>query len=949
MRKSFNSIIYNWLLIGFVFLVSSQIHVGPGVSAVPATIGERIFVDMDAYHPRALHAFGKWHVSWLDTDPTVTSRLRQYNAAGLVGTEVSNSCILGTNADPAVAAGNDHILQVYTVNQPGTQNSYLVAVLYDSDGNQLDREYIVSHGHPYTSIHAPAIANEPGTNEFMIVYREWQGSFSHGVWGLLAHTGSGQIVVAGGPVEYSGSGEDELDIAYGSYHVGGGLYMGLYFAVWKSFWGIYGQAIWPGSASAWGETISFPTNGDPVAHPAIASGQSDGETPMIVTWGRGAATMNVVAQRIRPNGELIGSVFTVASGGMWPDVVASDTEYLIACHESPEQSYQDRIFGRYYDFNGNALSEIFTIVDDDELTSNASLASDGVNYFVAYQTIPWGGQINLACQRVGPGAFTFVDGAVSFSSTNSRGVAWGDWYPHPYGLPDLFIGNEGAELNRAYENEGDGVFGNSGFPANEAIGGQGIAWADFDNDGDLDLYVSNGSGPNELYRREGGGAYQYQAVGADLGVDDPGASRSVAWGDYDADGLLDLYVGNMDSANRLYHNDGDGFTEVGVALGVDDIGPCEGVAFVDFDNDRDLDICVGNAGWDNLLYENLGGTFAEVGTAWNMSDSGPARSVSWCDYDNDGDFDVYVSNYNYTDELYRNTGTTFQVISSSGLNDAGPGESACWADYDLDGDQDLFLAKYMDTDRLFRNTGGIFTDVGTIAGLDDDGRGLGAAWADMDDDGDPDLCVTSYGGQNRIYRNDLNNGNNWLKVSLEGVTTNVSAIGARVRVVASTLVQTQDVGGRNGYLSQNDLTLIFGLGDQAVVDSVVVRWSGGGLDIFTNVSPSQILQISEGSSTTAVSDRPTSALRLLGGRPNPFNPRTQIHFELPGTETIDLAVFDTRGRRVGSLAQGTWPAGRHSVSWDGRDKHGRALASGVYLVRLMGEQAAEVQSVTLVR
>jgi flagellar hook assembly protein FlgD len=99
----------------------------------------------------------------------------------------------------------------------------------------------------------------------------------------------------------------------------------------------------------------------------------------------------------------------------------------------------------------------------------------------------------------------------------------------------------------------------------------------------------------------------------------------------------------------------------------------------------------------------------------------------------------------------------------------------------------------------------------------------------------------------------------------------------------------------------------------------------------------------------AVGNQNVPTFRLLGGSPNPFNPRTQIHFELAENETVDLAVFDARGCRVSSLARGTWPAGRHSVSWDGRDERGRALASGVYFVRLLGSQTTDVQPVTLIR
>jgi hypothetical protein len=605
------------------------------------------------------------------------------------------------------------------------------------------------------------------------------------------------------------------------------------------------------------------------------------------------------------------------------------------------------------------LGDPFLIVDDDgDQCFLPSVASDGTNYLVTYQTgasttVP--ADQTIVAQRVGVGAFTYVDGDVSAAAAPSRGVAWGDWNVQPSErLPDLFVANATSEQNLTYQNvDGDEITQRT-TGASEHLSAQAAAFGDYDNDGNLDLYVSSDAGANELYHRVINPDY-FEPVGATLNVNDTGNARSVAWGDYDGDGLLDLYVGNKSTANALYRNVGVGlpFDNVAASLGAADGGNCEGVAFIDFDDDGDLDIYVGNAGSANRLLRYHEGLYSDIAGGWLVNDPGSARSVSWCDYDNDLDFDLYISKYLEANSLYRNGGVTDHFVDvgiAAGVADVGRGESACWADFDLDGDQDLFLANYTDIDRLYRNDAGVFTDIGLVAGLNDNGPSLGAAWGDMDGDGDPDLCVTGYNGSNRVYRNDFSNDHNWLQVVLEGVTANAAAIGARVWVSAGPLAQVQDVGGRNGYLSQNDLALIFGLGSQTEVDTLAVRWPGGGWDYFWHVGVNQRLHITQGSGASAVEELPPRAsARLLGNWPNPFNPRTSIGFELPTAGEIELAVFDARGRRVALLAVGEWAAGKHTIVWEGTAVEGSCLPSGVYFARLRHGSRTDVMSLVFVK
>ena len=183
---------------------------------------------------------------------------------------------------------------------------------------------------------------------------------------------------------------------------------------------------------------------------------------------------------------------------------------------------------------------------------------------------------------------------------------------------------------------------------------RGVAWGDYDNDGDLDLYVANYNEANVLYRNNGDGTFT--DVTSEAGVGCISHSYGVAWGDYDNDGDLDLYVANY-GANVLYRNNGDGtFTDVTSEAGVSCTGSSLGVAWGDYDNDGDLDLYVANHYEANVLYKNNGdGTFTDVTGAAGVGCTGSSYGVAWGDYDNDGHLDLYVAN-NGANVLYRNNG-----------------------------------------------------------------------------------------------------------------------------------------------------------------------------------------------------------------------------------------------------------------------------------------------------
>jgi hypothetical protein len=290
----------------------------------------------------------------------------------------------------------------------------------------------------------------------------------------------------------------------------------------------------------------------------------------------------------------------------------------------------------------------------------------------------------------------------------------------------------------------------------EAPGGQSNAWGDFDNDGDLDLAITFRDAPVRLYRNDPDG---FVDVGAAAGLPtDGGNPRSLAWGDYDQDGDLDLYIGYAgpnDPPNRLYRNEHSGgreeFTDVGEATGVAFRARTRQVSFVDFDMDGDLDLYVAFRASGNRMMMNDSGVFVDVTAAVGLFE--PRRTVGacWFDMDGDGDLDLFTANQNGDrDGMYRNDRGNFHDVAAE-LDMDQPrrplldGSVGCAVtDFDTDGDLDLYVAAY-GNDRLYSSNGdGTFTDVAPAMGIAVHDHIVTGVWGDVQHDGRPDLYTVGY-------------------------------------------------------------------------------------------------------------------------------------------------------------------------------------------------------------
>jgi len=436
------------------------------------------------------------------------------------------------------------------------------------------------------------------------------------------------------------------------------------------------------------------------------------------------------------------------------------------------------------------------------------------------------------------------------------------------------------------------------------------ARADYDNDGDLDFLLLRGAWEEparmSLMRNKGGGVFE--DVTLKSGLSDPIATESAVWGDYDDDGWLDVFVcgeyvsskqSGADPRNlcRLYHNQGDGtFVDVAAEAGVQNERRAKGSAWGDYDGDGRIDLFVSNMGSPPRLYHNEGnGAFRDV--APTLGIQGPPHSFTcmFWDYDNDGRPDIFVSDWGGslsefvgaylglpagTDNharLYHNLGKDgFREVSREvGLDRSVPVMSANAGDIDNDGDLDLHLGtgwmslSGLVPDLTYVNNGGRFVDVTEPTGTGHLQKGHGVSFADWDDDGDLDLFVVLGGGYpgdrgyNALFQNP-GHGKHWLKLKLVGTKSNRSALGAKIRVDVKgkdgTTRSVYRVIGNNGSFGGNSLVELIGLGEATAVERLTVTWPAGNAEqTFRDLKPDQSLEITEGA----------DAYKVLPHRPLP--------------------------------------------------------------------------------
>ena len=464
-------------------------------------------------------------------------------------------------------------------------------------------------------------------------------------------------------------------------------------------------------------------------------------------------------------------------------------------------------------------------------------------------------------------------------------------------------------INVLYRNKGDGTFIDATAEARlEQNSGYGIGClsADYDNDGDADLYLTN-FGRNQLYRNNGDGTFT--DVTSYAGVGDGNWSVSATFGDYNLDGYLDLYTANYldyqpetahacflegvhiycgpheypGASDTLYRNNGDGtFTDVTARAGLHNAGKGLGTLFIDYNRDGYPDIFVANDAVPDFLYRNnRDGTFTDIaltaGVAYNSEGRATASmGIANGDYDNDGREDLFITNFSLEiNSLFHSDGDGFYTMTSfeTGLADLSfsqLGFGTQFLDADNDGTLELFVANGHVWDNVSEITPSLFykqrcqifgrTDTGQFKDLSETAGSFfkrpivarGVAIGDYNNDGASDILVTGCGEAPVLLRNDSQiaaKKNNWVKIRLVGTKSNRDGIGAKVWVHTSETTQFKEVTCGGSYASDSEHRLLFGIGAQERLQSIKVQWQSGHLQTidFSKTEPpiNDVIHITE--------------------------------------------------------------------------------------------------------
>ena len=519
------------------------------------------------------------------------------------------------------------------------------------------------------------------------------------------------------------------------------------------------------------------------------------------------------------------------------------------------------------------------------------------------------------------------DAGVADVAVNSSGPSFIDYDND--GDIDIYVNTEyhgENQGNRLFENDGSGYFIDVAVERgvdNKYALGRGASWGDYDNDGDMDLIVSNlpSSGgtkipPTTLFKNllieTGSANFRNATVESNLfranvkedreigGIGNTGAG--VAWADYDNDGDLDLYwkCADYDIDNALFRNNGDGtFTDVTEEAGagiidlVAEAGSQGSPNWTDVNQDGWIDLLVTNEGSEKILFLNQeNGTFKNITRSFRAPSGtvflnpGNANGACIGDIDNDGDMDVFLPTADQSNRLYisllSDTGSlSYKDISlSSGIDHKSGARGCTMGDFDNDGLIDIyvnngglqntlindvinlpiFVQFYIAIEpaynKLFQNNGDLtFSDVTKTSGTEVLGIGSGVGNADLDDDGFLDLFLTNrtfYNSDKQITESDRNyllrnkgNDNNWIKIELTGTKSNTNAYGARVKVMAGESIQYREHTSAHGYNSANDYRLHFGLANEENIDSIEIIWPSGERQLLTDIAVNQTLSIEE--------------------------------------------------------------------------------------------------------
>ena len=498
------------------------------------------------------------------------------------------------------------------------------------------------------------------------------------------------------------------------------------------------------------------------------------------------------------------------------------------------------------------------------------------------------------------------------TSTWGGGVSFADFDND--GWDDLtFATEEGTEIYFLKNN--DGIFNSVSLNGiSNTFKTKQVIWIDYDNDGDQDFFVTGFEGVNKFYKNEGD--MNFTDISSTIGFFQTDLfTYGVSFADMDNDGDLDAFISNRDGEaddqrNYLYKNDEGTYIDITESAGLSMSSHLSFCSIIfDYNKDGFQDIYISNDKPDNLniLYKNNGdGTFDDVSEYSGAGIGINAMTTTIGDYNNDGWFDIYITNTPEGNELLRNNGdgTFTNVAEATATTFNSVGWGAVFLDADSDGLLDLYVSSdfdgsvgsFLSAAFYHQQNNETFSIPQNIGFQDDTRKSYTNAIGDIDNDGKPDIVVGNDIEPNFLWANKTVNENNWLKVKLEGVISNRDGIGNTIEINIDGQSQYRYTLAGEGYLSQNSFYEFFGMGNATEVDYVKVTWTATGeTEIITNIAANQAIIIKEGNGILSTENNlKDTAFSIY---PNPSS-NGIFKLSVLNQEKVSIQVFDISGRLI---------------------------------------------------